>query len=407
VVYEPTAMLTSQELFGGTMMSPVPDPYPVYARLRREQPVVAVDTLMGPVHLVTRYDDALAVLKNPVLFSSRANGRGIGIIMGRTILEMEGKEHVRTRNIVAPFFAGKALRGALPGVIANIVHRLIDTFADDREADLVSQFTFTFPMRVMAHIIGVPIEDFAEFHHWAIDLISVGEDPPKAFAAAQSIVDYLRPVLAQRRAAPTDDLLSRLVHAEVDGSRLSEEEVLSFLRLLLPAGAETTYRLTGSVLFALLTHPDALARVRADPAALDLAIEETLRWEAPVQFVARELTGPAVLSGVEIPEGTPLSIALGSANRDEAHYPDPDRFQLERANDDHLAFAFGPHFCAGSHLARLEARIALGALLDRLPDLRLEPGASHPQVLGLAFRSPDHLPVVWGRVTASAHAASC
>jgi cytochrome P450 len=389
-------MPTQIDLFGGTMMSPVPDPYSVYRRLRRDQPVLAMQTIMGVSYLVTRYDDVLTVLRNAALYSSRANGRGIGIVMGRTILEMEGKEHVRQRNIVAPFFTGKALKGDLPEVIAGLAHRLIDRIAAEGRAELVSDFTFTFPLRVMAHIIGIPIQDHAEFHRWALDLVSVGDDPPRGFAAAQAIVDYLRPVLHQRLAEPGTDLLSRLVHAEVDGQRLTEEEVLSFLRLLLPAGAETTYRLLGSMLFALLTHPAQLEEVRADRAKLDLVTDETLRWEAPVQYVSRETTAPAVLSGVEIPEGVLLSVAVGSANRDENHYPDPDRFDVHRRHDDHLAFGFGQHFCAGSHLAALEARLALNALLDRLPDLRLEPG-HESQVVGLAFRSPNRLPVLFGR----------
>jgi cytochrome P450 len=388
-------MLTQIELFGGTMMSPVPDPYPVYRRLRAEQPVLTMQTIMGVDHLITRYDDALTVLKNAALYSSRANAKGIGVVMGRTILEMEGKEHLRQRNIVAPFFMGKALRGDLPSVIEAIAQQLIDGFARDGRADLVSQFTFTFPMQVMAHIIGVPIEDYEEFHRWALDLISVGDDPPRGFAAAQAIVDHLRPILERRRAEPRPDLLSRLVHAEVDGQRLTEEEVLSFLRLLLPAGAETTYRLIGSVLFALLTHPGQLEEVRADRTTLDLAIEETLRWEAPVQYVARETTAPTVLSGVELPEGVMVSVALGSANRDERHYDDPDRFDMHRRSDDHLAFGFGQHFCAGSQLAALEARVALGALLDRLPNLRLDP-TQDSRVVGLAFRSPNRLPVLFG-----------
>jgi cytochrome P450 len=388
-------MLTQVEMFGGTMMSPVPDPYAVYRRLRREEPVVAVQTVMGVLRLVTRYDDALAVLKDAARFSSRGNARGIGMVMGRTILEMEGKEHLRQRNVIAPFFVGRALRGELPGVIGDIAHRLIDGFAADGRADLVRQFTFTFPMRVMAHIIGIPIEDYDQFHRWALDLISVGDDPPRGFAAAQSIVDYLRPVLAERRATPAGDLLSRLVHAEVDGHRLTEEEVLSFLRLLLPAGAETTYRLLGSALFALLTHPEVEAAVRADRAAIDLLLEETLRWESPVQYVSREVTEPTTLAGVEIPAGAMISVALGSANRDETHYPDPDRFDLHRRNDDHLAFGFGQHFCAGSHLARLEARLALEALLERLPNLRLA-GDGPGCVVGLAFRSPDRLLVRFG-----------
>ena len=388
-------MLTQIELFGGTMMSPVPDPYPVYRRLRAEQPVLTMQTIMGVDHLITRYDDALTVLKNAALYSSRANAKGIGVVMGRTILEMEGKEHLRQRNIVAPFFMGKALRGDLPSVIEAIAQQLIDGFARDGRADLVSQFTFTFPMQVMAHIIGVPIEDYEEFHRWALDLISVGDDPPRGFAAAQAIVDHLRPILERRRAEPRPDLLSRLVHAEVDGQRLTEEEVLSFLRLLLPAGAETTYRLIGSVLFALLTHPGQLEEVRADRTTFDLAIEETLRWETPVQYVARETTAPTVLSGVELPEGVMVSVALGSANRDERHYDDPDRFDMHRRSDDHLAFGFGQHFCAGSQLAALEARVALGALLDRLPNLRLDP-TQDSRVVGLAFRSPNRLPVLFG-----------
>lgn len=388
-------MHTSQALFGGTMMSPVPDPYPVYRRLRNDEPVVPVETMMGVLWMVTRYADADAVLRNPTLFSSRANARGIGIVMGRTILEMEGKEHIRHRNLVAPFFTGRGLRGDLPGMIERTAHALIDRFIADGHADLVPQFTFTFPMEVMAHIIGVPVEDYDEFHRWALDLISVGDDPPRGFAGARAIVDYLAPILAARRREPTNDLLSRLAHAEVDGNRLTDEEVLSFLRLLLPAGAETTYRLIGTVLFALLSHPEAAAAVRADPATLALVIEETLRWESPVQYVSRETTAATTLCDVALPEGAMVSVAIGSANRDERRFEDPDRFDLRRSNDDHLAFGFGPHFCAGSHLARLEATIAVTALLDRLPHLRLARDAQ-PRVVGLAFRSPDRLPVQFG-----------
>jgi cytochrome P450 len=383
---------TTYELFGGQMMSPVRDPYPVYRRLRHEHPVLQVETIMGVLWTVTRYDDVLTVLRDAELFSSRANARGIGMVMGRTILEMEGKEHVRHRNLIAPFFALRAMRGELSEVVPRIAHQLIDRFAGDGRADLVSQFTFTFPMRVIAHVIGIPIEDYEEYHRWALDLISVGDDPPRGFAAAGAIVDHLRPILARRRVEPTNDLLSRLIHAEVDGQRLTEEEVLGFLRLLLPAGAETTYRLIGSMLFALLSDPEALDEVRADRSKIARVIEETLRWESPVQYVSRETTAPAVLGGVEIPAGELVSVAVGSANRDETHFEDPDRFDLRRDASDHLAFGFGQHFCAGSHLAALEARVALEALFDRLPNLRFAPGEPST-VVGLAFRSPDRLPV--------------
>ena len=328
---------------------------------------------------------------------SKSGGtRGIGLVMGRTILEMEGKEHLRQRRLVTPAFSPRALREGLDAVVEGIVNQLVDQFVRDGKADLVSQFTFTFPLRVMAHVMALPIDDFDQFHHWAIDLLSISDDPQRGFDAAQKIVDYLRPILEDRRRNPGSDLISTLIHAEIDGERLGEEEVVSFLRLLLPAGAETTYRLTGSVLFALLTHADVLAAVRSDPAALDQAIEETLRWEAAVQYVSRETTREVEIAGTTIGAKELVMLAVGSANRDETRFEDPDRFVLGRKNvGDHLAFGFGEHFCLGSNLARLEARTAVRILLDRLPNLRLAPDADC-RVVGLAFRSPDRLPVVFG-----------
>jgi cytochrome P450 len=387
-------MISGNKLFGGSMMSPILDPYSVYRRLRDEHPAIPVSTMMGVNYVITRYDDVLTILKDGKTYSSRANARGIGLVMGRTILEMEGVEHVRFRNIISPFFSPRAMKAAMPEIVADIVHRLIDAVASTGRAELVHQFTFTFPMQVMAKIIGIPVDDYHAFHRMALDLISVGDDPAKGFQAAQDLVAYLSPLMAQRKADPTDDLLSKLVHAEVDGSRLTDEDVLGFLRLLLPAGAETTYRLTGSCLYALLAHPEVSEEVRADRGAIELLIQETLRWESPVQFVSREPTEDVEISGHPVPAGGMLSVIVGSANRDERHYADPDRFDLHRRNADHLAFGFGEHFCAGSHLALLEARIALNALLDRLPNLRLDPSEpSH--VVGLAFRSPDKLPVLF------------
>lgn len=387
-------MPTTIELFGGTMMSPIRDPYPVYARLRREQPVLLVQGIFGEAPLVTRYEDVMTILKDHHRFSSRANARAIGLVMGRTIIEMDGVEHLRHRHLITPALTPRALRQGLPEAIGAIAHALIDQFAHAGVAELVSDFTFTFPIRVFAsQFFRVPVHDFELFHQWALDLISISDDPPRAFAAAQAIVDYLRPVLERRRAEPpADDLISMLAHAEVDGMRLTDEEVLSFCRLLVPAGAETTYRLIGNTLHALLTHPDQLEAVRADRGLVDAAIEETLRFEAPVQYVSRETTEPVVLSDTEIRAGKTIMVALGSANRDEEAFAEPDRFDLHRKGETHVAFGFGKHFCAGSHLARLEARIAIDALLDRLPNLRLDP-REPCGVVGLAFRSPDRLPV--------------
>jgi cytochrome P450 len=383
------------DTFGGHFMTEVPDPYGVYHRLRDHEPAKLLDLPFGPAYLVTRYEDVLAVLRDASLYSSRANAKGIGLVMGRTILEMDGKEHTQHRNIVSLAFVPKALGGALPAAIQAIAHEMIDDFAPAGQADLIAQFAKTFPLRVIAHVIGVPIEDYDAFQRWSLAVIGFASDPPAGFAAAQALVEYLRPIVESRRREPRADLMSTLVHAEVDGHRLTEEETFGFLRLLLPAGAETTYRLIGSALYALLHHPEQLDEVRAERSQIKWALEETLRWEAPVQLAARETTAPTTIADVEVPAGFQVLTGLGAANRDERHYADPDRFDIHRHADDHVAFGFGRHFCLGSHLARLEATTALNALFDRLPRVRLDRSQTC-QILGLAFRSPDRLPVLFG-----------
>lgn len=387
-------MPTTVELFGGTMMSPVPNPYPVYKRLRDEWPVALVDGIFGQHYLVTRYEDALTVLRDSERFSSRANARGIGLVLGRTILEMDGPEHIRHRRLITPALTPRALTsGDLPEAIRATAHDLVDRFASRGHAELVEEFTFLFPIQVFTkQFLQLPEQDAKQFHHWALDLISIADDPPRSFAAAQAIVDYLKPVLEHRRREPGEDLISLLATARVEGEQLTDEEILSFCRLLVPAGAETTYRLLGSALFALLTHPEAMDAVRQDGELLPQVIEETLRWESPVQYVTRETTMDTELGGTVIPRKMLVSVALGSANRDERRYPDPDRFDLHRDTEGHLAFGFGRHYCAGSHLGRLEARIGLEVLLERLPDL-VHDDSFEDAVVGLAFRSPNALHV--------------
>jgi cytochrome P450 len=380
------------DLIGGNMMSPIEDPYRVYGRLRRESPVLAVNTMLGINYLVTRYDDVAFLLRNAEIFSSRGNARGIGMVMGRTLLEMDGVEHVRHRNLISPFFSPLAMRSTMPPVVEEVVNELIDEWQGEGRVDLVSRFTFIFPMRVIANIIGVPIDDHAAFHRMALDLISIADDPARGLEASQELVAFLTPLLAERRAAPQEDLLSKLLCAEVDGHRLSDEEVLSFLRLLLPAGADTTYRLTGNVLWVLLHDADLLQRVASDRSLLEKVIQEVLRWESPVQLVSRETTRDTELAGTKIPAETIVSAILGSANRDPEKFPDPDVFDLDRDNEDHVGFGFGRHYCAGSHLARLETRTAVNAVLDRLKNVRLD-GDQPSRIVGVAFRSPDRLPV--------------
>ncbi|MFP6664426.1 MAG: cytochrome P450 [Deltaproteobacteria bacterium] len=386
---------SASELFGGGMMSPMRDVHCVYARLRREHPAECIKSEGAETWLITRYDDVNRILSDAQTFSSAANARGIGLVMGRTLIEMDGAEHLRQRRLVTPSFSPRAVRERATSVIDEAIDTLIDDFVRDGQADLVSQFTFTFPIRVIANLIGVPIEDFHQFHTWALQLLSVHDDPNAGFAAARHIVEHLKPVIEERRRKPCGDLLSTLASAEIEDEKLVEEEILSFLRLLLPAGAETTYRFTGTILHALLTHSDARQAVQRDSDRLDDVLEEALRWEAPVQFVSRETTCTVEIGGRSIPAGAMLMTAIGSANRDESRFANPDCFDIDRPNNhEHLAFGFGAHYCLGTHLARQEARRAVARLLARLPNLRLAPEAQS-NIVGVAFRSPDQLPVVF------------
>ncbi|MHB8342650.1 MAG: cytochrome P450, partial [Mycobacteriales bacterium] len=212
-------------------------------------------------------------------------------------------------------------------------------------------------------------------------------------AASAKLKEYFAGIVAVKRADPADDLISQLVQAEVEGHRLDDEEIYAFLRLLLPAGAETTFRSSGNLLFGLLSHPDQLAAVQADRALIPQAIEEALRWEPPLLFIMRRTNRDTVLGGVPVPRGATIGVALGAANRDPDRYPDPDRFDIFRDPRQHISFGAGPHLCLGTHLARLETRHVVDAVFDRLPNIRLEAAAGDPHIHGLTFRSPTHLPV--------------
>jgi cytochrome P450 len=377
---------SSQDLFD------FPDPYPLFAAFRQSSPVFLAKSMQRDTWLVSRYDDVVRVLRDNETFSSRANSQ-MQEVMGRSIIEMDGREHQKHRSIVQHAFHFKSI-AQVEEYMHRTLHELIDRFAGAGRANLVEAFTEPFPIRVVARIAGVPIEDFDQFKRWALEIIGYVKDPGRGMDASRRVKEFLLPLIARRREEPADDVLSRVCTGEVDGQRLTDEEIVSFMRLLLPAGAETTFRLIGSTIFALLSNPDALEEVRADRSLLPAAIEETLRWETPVLFVARETTAPAVLSGVEIPAGAMVTPVLGSANRDETHFPDPDRWDLHRGADDHLSFGGGRHFCLGYHLAKLEARLAVEAVLDRLPNLRFDP-EKPSRILGLAFRSPKSLDVVF------------
>jgi len=388
---------STAEILDSPILSEVRDPYPMFAEMRRSQPVFLAEVQGRPIYLVLRYDDVCAVLRDPDTFSSSVMRQVMGPVMGRTILEMDGGAHTVHRGLVANAFRPQSIRRYGEKLVQPVVDELVDGICrSGGRAELVSALTSHYPLIVITRMLGVPVSDYAPFHQWSLDLIGYRpEAPEKGLAASRALKHYLAPIVAARRTDPRDDLISELALAEVEGQRLSDEDIYGFCLLLLPAGAETTFRLLGNMLFALLSHPDQLEEVRADRSQVVWALEETLRWEPPLIGTARKAMRAATLRGVDIPAGSMVSVMVGPANRDENHYPDPDRYDMRRRADDHLAFGLGKHFCLGYHLARLEVQTAIHALLDRLPNLRFDP-REECWIQGVSFRSPNRLPVLFG-----------
>jgi len=373
-------------------------PYEIWARARRECPVIHTETSgmsdRATYHVI-RYADVERVLRDGTTFSSSINAEHIGQFMGELILAMGGAEHRAYRNLVAHAFRASALERWDAHLIRPTITRLLDDIAPAGRADLAQSVTSKYPVQVICGIVGVPLEDSAQFHHWA-ELINTGPlHPDEGHAASQAMRDYLEPIVEERRAHPRDDLISDLVHAEIDGHRLTHAKIYGFLRLLLPAGAETTYRVMGNALVALLTHPGTMAEVAADRSLLPAVIEETLRWETSVTQVSRVAAADAEIAGCPVEAGAPVSVITGSANHDEDRYETPEEWRVDRPPQNHVAFGTGQHQCLGMHLARLELRVGLDEILTRLPNLRLDPDASPPVIQGFAFRGPDAIPVVF------------
>jgi cytochrome P450 len=395
--YDPFAAF--DDVIGGT----TPNPYPEFAERRRHEPVwfgtllntdVLPEGLDSPRDCVVfRYEDCARILRDPKTFTSTGYNDTIGQVMGRTMLGMDDPEHRANRNLVAPVFRERALVRWEAESIAPVVDECIDRFAARGNADLVAELTFEFPVRVIARILGLPEGDFAQFRRWVVELIALGVTIERGLNASESLRQYFAGIVAARRVEPRDDLISDLVTAEVDGERLGDDDIYAFLRLLLPAGAETTYRSTGSLLFLLLSNPEQLDAVRDDRSLLPQAIEEALRCEPPLAMISRTATKDVEIAGVEVPAGTGVNPCLASANHDETRWEDPDTFDLFRPPLPHLAFAQGPHMCLGMHLARLETRLAVNGVLDRLHAIRFDPDAAHPYIQGKALRSPTALPV--------------
>ncbi|MEU2658301.1 cytochrome P450 [Streptomyces sp. NPDC007325] len=378
------------------------DPYPYYAKLRAAGPVHRVRTPYGAeVWLIVGHEEARAALADPRLSKSPS-------VLGRTMLDEEvvgpnllvvdPPDHTRLRKLVAGEFTGRRIEALRPRV-QRLTDALVDAMAPAGRADLVDALAFPLPIIVICELLGIPAEDRETFRRWSNEVVAPsGEDAERE--AVYGLAAYLDELIEDKRAAgPADDLLSALIAARAeDGDRLTLPELRGLAYLLLIAGHETTVNLIVSSVRALLTHPGQLAAVRSEPELLDGVIEETLRWDGPVENATYRFSRESLtIGGTRIPAREPVLVSLASGDRDERRFPEPDRFDVRRDPRGHLAFGHGIHYCLGAPLARMEARIALRTLLDRFPDLALDTDPGDWEWLpGFLMRGVRRLPVRWG-----------
>jgi cytochrome P450 len=380
------------------------DPYPFFAEKRRQAGVFrgsVMDYSKTPEGMRPKqnfaamsFDAVNTVFRDGKRFDSAMYDASIGLFIGPTILAMGGATHRAHRNLVSAAFKSKSLLRWEPEIVRPIVNALIDEFVDDGETDLIKNFTFEFPTRVIATLLGLPEEDLPVFRKWAVDLISYTVRYKQAFESSAALKDYFLQQMESRKSHPTEDIIGDLVTAEIDGEKLTDEAIYSFLRLLLPAGLETTYRSSGNLLYLLLSHPEQFRAIREKPDLIAPAIEEGLRFETPLTTVQRFTSEDTELDGVTIPANSVVDVCMGSANRDETRWEKPDEFDVFRKRLPHITFAAGEHTCLGLHLARLETRVAVECLLGRSSDIRLLDDGD-PHIHGQPFRSPNVLPVAF------------
>jgi len=403
----------------------VDDPYPTYHRLREEAPVrsgtieehfptvgMGASAVWGPEQItVLSYDGCNDVLRRSETFSSRWYDRTLTAVIGPTIIGMDEPEHRRIRMLLKTAFAKKAMTWWEEDLIRPAVDRELSALLPHGRADLYQQVAARVPVQTITAGLGLPLEDRARFFDWAVGMTAATVPPEERIAACHAVAEYVAPIIASRRRSPRQDLITILATAEIsdedrvgyagDVQPLSDAEINGFIGLLIIAGAGTTYRAYGNLMFQLLAHPDQLEGVRADRSLVDDAINESLRLEQPISVLGRLARDDTAIQDVAVPKGCAVNAVIGAANHDPSVFPDPERFDIRRTNASrHLSFGFGIHRCLGQHLALSELRILLNRTLDLLEDLEFDPDAEPARQTGLGFRMPTALPVRFRAVRA-------
>jgi len=384
------------------------DPYPLIAGWRSQGTVLEGDyrTKVGlPLSLV--YPDAKTftaigtaeaqtALTDTNRFSNKSYGPSIGATFGHgSISTMDGSEHGRWRKIFQKIFLPQYVKAWGESIVDPVIHHLMNRFVERGHADLVDEFTIRYPFQVIYRQLNLPESDIDTFQRLALgqtDYVNYA----KAVEAGQKLGEYFAQLVAERRRDPGDDLVSLLANTEVDGEYLPDLVLISFLRQLMNAAGDTTYRGTSVLLVALLENPDQFDAIRANHSLIPQAIEEALRWDGPVMIQLRMARVDTELGGVPIPAGSLVDVVAGAANRDPNVFEDPDKFDIFRERKPHFSFARGPHICLGQHLARVEMTRALHAIMTQLPNLRLDPDKPRPEIRGAMMRVPKHIHVRFG-----------
>jgi cytochrome P450 len=394
----------SDELVFGALA----DPYPRIAELRAEAPVTEADYRVvmdiptmdaegAPPHFtVLSFAGVDQILNDPITFSNRSFEPTLGAAFGHTVSVMDPPEHTRYRRILQQAFRPSVVQAWGADIVAPVVDELVGEFRDTGRAELVEQFARPYPFTVVYRMLGLPPEDIATFYKLTVAQIITYPTMDNALDASAKLGRYFTAMLEARRADPGDDVVSVLATTEVEGEPLPDDVAISFLRQLINAGGDTTFRTTTMLLTGLLTHPQQLAAVRDDRTLISAAIEEALRWDGPVLASSRLATVDVTIDGVYVPAGTFVDVLYGAANHDPAVFPDPEAFDIFRPKHRHFGFAFGAHNCLGQHLARLELGRALTAVLDELPDVQLDPEFPVPHARGALMRTPKELRVRFG-----------